>query len=203
MESDESAKQLGKFILVVGPTGSGKSVLIAYVREHFPDLIFPSSYTTREKRPGNENAGYKFLTVDEFEKMQEAGEFIEWAKYGANYYATLKSEVEAELAEGRVMLKEMEVQGVRQIQSLLPKDHLVLIYVDAGSWEEMERRVRARAPISDEELALRKKRYEDEAPFKEIADFVIFNPTGGLEEAEEAIAEAIRSVQASLTNTRS
>jgi guanylate kinase len=188
----------GKFILIIGPTGSGKSVLISFIRERFPEIVFPASYTTREKRPGHESSTYRFLTVEEFQQMTDAGDFIEWAQYGANFYATSKKEVDDELASGKLMLKEMEVQGVRQIQELLPKERLVLMYIDAGSWEELEKRVRARAPISDEELELRKKRYEDELPFKAIADFVIPNPPGELESAQKAIEEAISSVQASI-----
>jgi guanylate kinase len=185
---------MGKLILVIGPTGSGKSVLITYIKETFPELVYLSSYTTREKRPGVENSAYKFLSVEEFEKMKEAGEFLEWAQFGANYYGTSKEEVTSVLNAGKVVLKEMEVQGVRQVQNILPHEQLAIMYIDAGSWEDLERRVRARAPISDEELAKRKQRYEDEVPFKENADFVIKNYDGNLEGAKSEIRQAIESV---------
>jgi guanylate kinase len=184
----------GKFILIIGPTGSGKSVLISYIHETFPNIIFPVTYTTREKRPGAENSGYRFIGVDEFKAMESAGEFIEFAQFGGNFYATSKQEVNSGLEAGKILLKEMEVQGVGQIQAILSPEQLVIIYIDAGSWDELERRVRARAPITEEELAKRKKRYEDELPFKEIANFVISNPPGELEKAKEAISEAIRSI---------
>jgi guanylate kinase len=185
----------GKFILVIGPTGSGKSVLISDVKERFPNLVFTTSCTTREKRPGHENSSYQFLTKEGFEHRIASGDFLEWAQYGANYYGTPRDEVLHALDHGKMLIKEMEVQGVRQVQEHLPDD-LVLIYIDAGTWDELERRVRARAPMSEEELQKRKKRYEDEFPFKEHADFVIENPVGKLEEAKEAFYAAIASIVA-------
>lgn len=191
---NEDAPRHGKLILVIGPTGSGKSVLMSYVHERFPEIVFPITYTTRERRPGVENSSYRFITVEEFESMKNAGEFLEWAQFGNNFYGTSKSEIIDALAEGKILMKEMEVQGVRQVQDLLPADELVLMYIDAGSWEELEKRVRARAPITEDELAKRKHRYEDELPFREQAHYVIENLPGKLEEAKEAIAEAIRLV---------
>jgi guanylate kinase len=191
---DATNSGAGKFILVIGPTGSGKSVLLAYVRETFPNIVFPHTFTTREKRPGMENSAYEFLSVEEFKEQADAGNFIESAEFGGNFYGTSKIEINSELAKGSVLLKEMEVQGVRQIQNILSSEQLVIIYIDAGSWDELERRVRARAPITDEELAKRKQRYQDEVPFKETANFVIKNLPGELEKAKEDIASAINSI---------
>ncbi len=185
---------MGKLILVIGPTGSGKSVLISYIKENFPQISYLASYTTREKRPGAENSAYQFLSVEEFEHMKEAGEFLEWAQFGGNYYGTSKQEVTSALSAGKVVLKEMEVQGVRQIQEILTPEQLVIMYIDAGSWEELERRVRARAPITEEELEKRKHRYEDEVPFKQTADYVIQNLPGELEKAQEQIRKALEEV---------
>ncbi len=185
----------GKLILVIGPTGSGKSVLMSYVHEQFPEIVFPITYTTRERRPGVENSSYRFISVEEFETMKNAGEFLEWAQFGNNFYGTSKSEIIDALAEGKILMKEMEVQGVRQVQDLLPADELVLMYIDAGSWEELEKRVRARAPITEDELAKRKHRYEDELPFKELSHYVIENLPGKLEDAKQAIEAAITTVQ--------
>jgi guanylate kinase len=103
------------------------------------------------------------------------------------------------MSEGKTLIKEMEVQGIRQVQQKMIDD-LVLIYIDAGSWDELERRVRARAPITEEELLQRKQRYDDELPFRDIADFVIENPVGKLEEAKTALCNAIASVIASTSD---
>jgi guanylate kinase len=187
---------MGKFILVLGPTGSGKSVLIAYIKETFPEITYPHTYTTRPKRPVAENPAYQFLSVEEFEAKKDAGEFLEWARFGENYYSTSKTEVLDALTQGKVLLKEMELQGVRQTLEILPREQLVTIYIDAGSWEELERRVRARAPIGEEELAKRKQRYEDEVTFQGTADYVVQNLPGKLEDAKEAIKKIILGILA-------
>lgn len=190
-----TASNPGTFILVIGPTGSGKSTLMKHVIEQFPELVLPYSYTTRTKRSDHvEGKHYTFITVEEFKQKIDAGEFLEWAEYGGNYYGTLRSEVEKELSEGKVLLKEVEVQGARQIRSLLPKKELMTVFVSSGDWPDLEARVRARAPITEEELTLRKQRYEDEITFKDEADQVILNTEGRKEAAKEDFKNLIQSV---------
>jgi guanylate kinase len=185
----------GKLILVIGPTGSGKGTLLAYVREQIPTLIFPVSCTTRAMRPGEVSGQtYYFVSPEEFERRVQAGEFLEWAEYGHNRYGTLKSEIIPALEEGKTVIREIEVQGARQIQQLLPPENLRIIYIDAGSWEELERRIKARAPIGAPELEARRKRYEDETSFKAQAAAVIRNPDGGLAKAKEDFEAAVRDI---------
>ncbi len=181
----------GKLIIVVGPTGSGKGTLVQHALETFPNLVFPVSATTRAPRPTEvDGVNYHFLTETEFKRRIEAGELLEWAQYGGNYYGTLVSEVMPALEEGKSVMLEIEVQGARQVLDLFPED-AVGIFIDAGSWEELEERVRARAPITDAELEKRRKRYDDELTFKEQASFVIKNPNGKLEEAKQAFAKVV------------
>ncbi|HYF28939.1 MAG TPA: guanylate kinase [Candidatus Paceibacterota bacterium] len=186
--------QKGKFIILMGAMGSGKSMLVKHAIAKYPQLVIPYSYTTRPRRPDAvENDHYRFLSVEEFEEMIEKGAFLEWARFGDNYYGTLKSEVEQELAAGLVVLKEMEVQGVRQVRDLLPKHQLVTVFVDAGAWDELTERAKNRAPISDEELAKRRQRYEDEVTFIPEADQVITNRAGMQEEAKAAFEKIIEA----------
>lgn len=185
----------GVFILVIGPTGSGKSTLMKHVTEQFPKLVLPYSYTTRAKRPEHlEGKHYKFISVEEFKQKIDAGAFLEWAEYSGNYYGTVKNEVEQALSDGRILLKEVEVQGARQIRNLIPKEELMTVFVSSGDWASLEARVRARAPITDEELALRKQRYEDEITFQQEADTVILNTEGRKEKAKEDFKNLIQSV---------
>jgi guanylate kinase len=186
----------GKLILVVGPSGSGKSALLAHLAQQMPDIIFPVSCTTRAMRPGEiDGEKYHFVTKDEFERRREAGEFLEWAPYGGNYYGTLKSQILGPLAEGRVIMREVEVQGARQIQKLISPESLRIIFIHAGSWENLERRIQARAPITEVELLARRKRYEDETTFKDQAHTTILNFDGGLEEAKKAFVAAIQKIR--------
>lgn len=185
----------GKFILVIGPTGSGKSMLMKYATSLFPGLVLPYSYTTRARRhDAIENSHYTFVSIEEFQKMIDEEKFLEWAQYGANFYGTLREEVELELEEGKILLKEVEVQGARQIRDILPKDQLLTVFISAGSWEGLEARIRARAPISEEEIGLRKKRYEDEITFMTEADVCIVNIDGDKEKANKEFANLIQSV---------
>lgn len=185
----------GKFILVIGPSGSGKGTLIQHIRPLFPSLVYPKSTTTRAMRAGEVNGEhYYFLSQDDFQKKIDAGEFLEWAEYGGNLYGTLMSEVMPLVNEGRTALKELEVQGARQIREKIPRDELVIIFVNAGSWDEMEARIRARAPISETELQKRKARYEDEMHFMPEADFIIENHAGQVEGAKQKFAEVVTSL---------
>lgn len=185
----------GKLILVIGPTGSGKGTLLAHVRSVIPGLIFPVSCTTRAMRPGEVSGQtYYFVTPEEFAERFSRGEFLETASYGGNQYGTLKSEILPFIAEGKTAIREIEVQGARQIQQILSPEDLRIIYIDGGSWDELERRIRARAPIGQPEIEARRKRYEDETSFKKEATVVVNNPEGGVEQAKQDFIQAVRSI---------
>ncbi|HVW71837.1 MAG TPA: hypothetical protein VHB93_01645, partial [Candidatus Paceibacterota bacterium] len=183
----------GKLILIIGPTGSGKSVLIDYVHKELPEIRYLKTYTTRARRTALENSHYEFIDDAAFDRMIVDGEFIEWAQFGSARYGTSRKDLEAGVAAGTIMLKEMEVQGIRQMLAQLPREELKLFYIDAGSWSELEKRVRARGSITDEEIEKRKQRYDDELPFKDMADIVIQNHGGQLEQAKQNFLSAVRS----------
>lgn len=186
----------GTYILVVGPTGSGKNTLIAAAREAIPGLAYAVSATTRPMRDGEvDGMSYHFLTREEFMRRVEADEFLEWAEYGGNCYGTLRSEIESYLAKGEVILSDIEVQGVRLVREKLPREEYAVIYVDAGPWEELVPRILARAPMSDEDLEKRHARYADEASFKPEADYVVENRDGGLEEAVRSFVAVIETIK--------
>jgi len=187
----------GKLILLIGPSGSGKGTLINHIRPLFSELVYPKSCTTRAMRP-EEKTGehYYFLTVKDFQERVARGDFLEYAEYGGNYYGTLASEVLPLLEKGKVALKELEVQGARQIREKIAKDELVIVFVNAGTWEEMEARIRARSAMPEAELLKRKERYEDEMSFmaNNQADFIITNPMGKVEEAKAQFEGVIRGL---------
>lgn len=186
---------LGKFFLIIGPSGSGKGTLVNHLREnnHSLGLVFPVSCTTRERRPREkEGETYYFVTREEFEKRIKRDEFLEWAEYGGNLYGTLKSEIVDPLKAGRCVLREVEIQGASSIIGLFDRKDLFVIYIDAGPWEKMEKRIRDRAPIDDHELELRRERFEEEITFKDKADLVIENYDG---QAKKAQADLLREVE--------
>lgn len=188
----------GLFVIVMGPSGAGKSTLVAVIREELPQVVYVPSVTTRAPRP-NETPGktYQFVTDAEFDRLVAQGAFLEWARYGGSRYGTLREDVVRGLWEGKVLLKEMEAQGVEQVLRTLPRGQVFLVFVDAGPWEVLRERITARAPMSEEELNARHTRYLAEIAWKQEADAVIHNPDGALEGAKQ---EALRVVRAALAN---
>lgn len=124
----------------------------------------------------------------------EAHEFLEWAEFGGNQYGTLKSEVVERLVDGRVILNEIELQGIEILKDIIPPAHRTIIYIEAGDWETLKARAQSRAPISDEELARRYERYQVEVAAKPYADIVIENGEGQLEDAQAAVATIVNGI---------
>jgi len=185
----------GKLVLVVGTSGSGKGVLLKRAKENHPEIVFPISCTTRAIRP-NERDGenYHFVDTEEFKRRIEAGEFLEWAEYGGKLYGTLKSEVIPALEAGKLVVREVEVQGARQIRERIPAENLAIIYIYAGPWADLARRIVGRAPMNDEELQARRSHYEDEQSFKTEATYVVNNLDGKFKEADADFEKIISSL---------
>ncbi len=189
----------GKLVLVVGPSGSGKGTLVEYIQANYPDIVYPVACTTRAMRPGDvEGKQFYFIDESEFKKRIAADYFLEFAQYGGHYYGSPKNSVLPYLAEGRMIVDELEAQGARQVLEKIPAEQRALVFIDGGSWDDLEKRIRARAPITEEELAKRKSRYDDEMTLKSEADFVIENPQGGLEKAKQDIDDVIASLRKSI-----
>lgn len=185
----------GAYILVVGPSGSGKNTLINAAREAIPGLSVAVSATTRAPREGEtDGVHYHFLSKEEFIRRVENEEFLEWAEYGGNFYGTLRSAVEPAIREGRVIFSDIEIQGVLQVLHNLPAEERATIYIDAGTWEELAARIVARAPMTEEELAKRHAHYITEATFKDEADYVVSNRAGELEAAKAAFIAIVEKL---------
>ena len=102
----------GNLFVVSGPSGTGKGTLIARLLEEVPDAWLSVSATTRRPRPGEEEGvSYYFLTKEEFLSLAEEGGFLEWTEYSGNCYGTPRASVEREMAAGRQVILEIEVQG--------------------------------------------------------------------------------------------
>lgn len=174
---------------MVSVPGGGKGTLRKYLKSTRPELTYAVSCTSRAPRPDEvDGENYYFLSDQEFKERIDRGDFLEWIQQdGGRYYGTLKSEIIDRLNDGQVVLREVEIRGVRAIRSLVPSECLTVIFITAGSWEEMEQRMKARAPISDAELAYRKERYELELPFAREADHVIHNRNGALDQAKREL----------------
>ncbi|PIR38589.1 MAG: guanylate kinase [Candidatus Zambryskibacteria bacterium CG10_big_fil_rev_8_21_14_0_10_42_12] len=187
----------GKLIIIVAPSGSGKGTLVDHVKQTFAgEIVFPISCTTRTMRPGErEGDVYNFVSRAEFEKRIEEGYFLEWAEYSGNLYGTPREDIMRHIESGDLVLREVEIQGAYSIKRLMDPEDLAVIYIDAGSWEDLRRRIEERAPLSPVELALRHERFLKEIEFKPEATYIVSNKDGELEQAKEHIIDIIKQLQ--------
>lgn len=184
----------GHVIVVMAPMGSGKGTIIRHALAAHPDIYQTVSCTSRAMRPGEEEGvHYYFASRQEFDRRIEAGEFLEWAEFAGNKYGTLKSEVLPRVEQCQIVLLEIELQGVEQLLKLLPRDHMTIVYIEAGGWEVLKERALARAPMSEAELEARYERFVHEQKAKPLADVVIDN-SHDIAVAHAEFAQVIESV---------
>jgi guanylate kinase len=166
----------GHVIVVMAPTGSGKGTIVKHALEKFPELKHTISCTSRTMRPREINGKhYFFVSSEVFDEKVAQGEFLEWAVFAGNKYGTLKSEILPRLVQGEVVIVEIELQGVEQLLTLIPREHLTVVYIEAGGWEVLKARAEARSPMSETELHARYERYLVEQQAKSLADVIIDN----------------------------
>ncbi|MEO8891711.1 MAG: guanylate kinase [Coleofasciculaceae cyanobacterium] len=146
--------QTGKLIVLTGPSGVGKGTLLRSLLQRHPELYLSISATTRQPRAGEiPGKHYYFVTRDEFEKMRQAGELLEWAEYAGNYYGTPFAPVEQQIQLGRLVILEIELVGARKIQHRFKS--ALRIFILPPSVEELEQRLRSRGQDSEEAIAKR------------------------------------------------
>jgi guanylate kinase len=180
--------------LILGPSGSGKGVVIEALKARHPDYVFPISCTTRTPRPGERDGEvYHFISQSEFEKRRKHGEFLEWAiVHDDHYYGTLKQSILDALYAGETLIREVDVQGMNSIRDVLPRASVVAIFLTTPSWEILKARILRRHQESEKELSQRRESYEKEMTEASKCDYIVHSVEGKIPEmvAEiEAIIE--------------
>jgi guanylate kinase len=162
-------------VVMSGPSGAGKSTLLRRFLHLNPDFLMSISVTTRSPRPGEvDGRDYSFVPTEEFQRRLVAREFLEHAQvFGQHWYGTPRGFIEARFAEGRSVIKDIDVQGAAQIRSNYPD--AVLVYVVPPSREEIERRLRSRASETHESIARRLDACEEELSRWRSYDYLIVN----------------------------
>jgi len=182
----------GKIIIIVAPSGAGKSTLISRLKEDFPELKESISNTTRAKRKGEvDGKSYFFISKEEFEKKIKEEEFIEWATVHSNYYGTSKKFVKEGLAQGDILLFDLDVQGARAMRSEFG-DEAAIIFVEPPSLEELEKRLRQRGTDKEEIIKERIENARKELLLKDSFDFLILNDD--LERSYQELFNIVRSI---------
>jgi len=126
-----------------GPSGVGKSTVVAHMRKEHPEVWLSVSATTRKPRPGEKHGvHYFFVTDEEMDKLIANGELLEWAEFAGNRYGTPRTAVLDRLEAGEPVLLEIDLQGARQVRESMADAQLV--FLAPPSWEELVRRLTGR-----------------------------------------------------------
>lgn len=186
--------QPGKFFLILGPSGSGKGTVITHLKKVFPDAVFPLSCTTRAPRPREKDGEvYNFVTKDEFRTRIDSGEFLEWALvHNDNMYGTLKQPIVEALAAGKLVIREVDMQGVESIRGILGRDQVKAIFITSPSWENLRARILKRSQIPDEELKQREESFKKEMTFAQQCDYVVMSEDGKIPQVCAEVERIIR-----------
>ncbi|MDX6331254.1 MAG: guanylate kinase [Streptomycetaceae bacterium] len=143
-----------RLTVLSGPSGVGKSTVVAHMRKVHPEVWLSVSATTRKPRPGEKpGVQYYFVDDDEFDKLVANGELLEWAEFAGNRYGTPRGAVLEKLAAGESVLLEIDLQGARLVRESMPEAQL--IFLVPPSWEELVRRLTGRGTESPEVIKKR------------------------------------------------
>ncbi len=174
MEIASAIQRRGLLFILSSPSGAGKSTIARMLIESDDGVAMSVSATTRPIRPGEvEGRDYHFVTDDEFDRMRESGQFLEWAHVFGYRYGTLRNEVLKVIEEGRDVLLDIDWQGTQQLKQVDPD--IVRVFILPPSMAELERRLRRRGTDSDEVIARRIDRAAAEISHWAEYDYVLIN----------------------------
>ena len=180
----KNSRKPGKLLVVSGPSGVGKSTITNKLRADNRFWI-SVSVTTRRLRTGETNGvDYHFVSDEEFTKMIERNEFLEWADFAGAKYGTPRKAVEDALASGKNVILEIELNGARQVRKNT-KD-AVLIFIEPPSWEELTTRLINRGTESEHSTQGRLARAKEELSAAAEFDHVVIN-----HQVEQSVAELV------------
>ncbi|WP_425554429.1 guanylate kinase [Georgenia daeguensis] len=164
-----------RLTVLSGPTAVGKGTIMAEMRRRAPDVWISVSATTRAPRPGEvDGVHYYFLTPERFEELIRNGQMLEWALvHGANRYGTPRGPVERELAAGRPVFLELDLQGARQVREAMPDARFV--FLAPPTWDELVRRLVGRGTETPEERERRLATAREELAAVDEFDHVVVN----------------------------
>jgi guanylate kinase len=164
----------GMLMVVSGPAGVGKGTLVKQMLAAREDVVLSVSATTRAPRPGEvDGVHYQFVDKETFRQMIAEEALLEWVEYCGNYYGTPAAPAHRQVAQGRVVLLEIEVEGALSIRSQF--EDSVLVFVLPPSLEELESRLRGRGTETPEVIARRLARAREELALLPSYDYFVVN----------------------------
>ncbi|MEM8936521.1 MAG: guanylate kinase [Pseudomonadota bacterium] len=175
----------GLMFILSSPSGAGKTTLADRLLSKDGEIELSISATTRPRRPSEiDGEDYHFVSEQEFTRIREQGDFLEWAEVFGNFYGTPKGLVENALAGGKDVLFDIDWQGAQQLDDVA-RDDVVKVFILPPSREELERRLRARAQDPEEVVQKRMAKSDAEMSHWAEYDYVIVNYD--LDESEELL----------------
>ena len=184
-------KKQGTLVVVSGFAGTGKGTVMKELMNRYDCYSLSVSVTTRNPRPGEvDGQSYFFKTTEEFEKMIEQDEFIEYAYYVGNYYGTPKKYVQEQLEAGKDVILEIEIQGAINIKSQFPDT--LLLFIAPPSADVLRDRLVGRGTETMEVIGQRLERAVEESRGIENYDYMVVNDD--LDECVENVHHVIQSV---------
>ena len=177
-------------LVLSGPSGVGKDLLLSRLREAGRPYHFTVTATTRPMRGGElDGVDYHFVTRDQFEAMIADNALLEWANVYGNYYGVPKAQVMQALRQGQDVILKIDVQGAATVREIAPE--AVFIFLAPPSEDELERRLRGRRSESDATFATRTEELRNEFEEAEKFDYTVVHHTDATDEAALEIEDII------------
>lgn len=187
----------GTLVLLIGPSGVGKSSIVKELRTRHPEYHLPRSATTRERRPGEGDESYYFLNDAEFDQWIAAGKFLEWqVVHQTARYGTVTAEIVEAVRAGKIVLREIDMQGLEALKAhpeLLGETpiRLLSIFILPESTEQLVAHITERAPLPPAELQHRIESMDHELAKAALCDAKIVNREGKLMETVDTVERLI------------
>lgn len=179
----------GKIIVIVAPSGSGKTTIANMLLRDFDQVQFSTSATTRKPRSGEQDGReYHFLSEDEFDELIEQNGFLEWEAYSGHRYGTLRSEVDKLVESGYFPLLDIEVKGALNVKQMYGAD-CIAIFIKPPSLDELKRRLINRKSETEEQVQARLEEAKKELQYANEFDYVVVNDD--LDEAYSQVKQIV------------
>lgn len=193
MQAQQNQKLHGRILILSGPSGSGKSTLCKVLQEHFSDIYFSISTTTRAPREGEQDGvDYHFVSQDHFISDIKQGAFLEWAQVHNNYYGTSLLPIQEALAQGKLVIFDVDVQGHQSI-----KEHYGnlarSVFITTKSKQVLRERLESRQTDSSQNIEMRLLHAYNEMQQLAHFDYLIVNDD--IQSAKRAIIGIATSLE--------